>query len=184
MLSVPGPAHRALIWGVAVVAAAGSVTAAVALNRAQDDFEAEHSRPVAVGDCVVVAAPNPELVHTRRADCSADPSYTVGALATSTGECPSAEYQHFPAPAADRATASLCLVPNLVAKHCYRLNMPVGVMELAGCTETDTEPDDGLLVRVTHRFDTRDQGACPDVSGHHAWPYPSPARTYCTATID
>lgn len=179
---------RRLFVVVAVLAlVAGAVAAVVALDRARDSFIAEHNRPLGVGDCVVVGAtdtdPQTPEVQARRAECHADPSYTVGAIATSTGECPSSEYQHFPGPAADRATASLCLVPNLVAEHCYRLGVPIGLVERADCASNPADPTDGLLVQVTRRLEVRDQDACPAVSGHYAWPYPSPARTYCTATV-
>ncbi len=175
--------NRLAYTGAAVVLAAGSVAAVVALNSARTAFVDEHTRPLAVGDCVVVASAPPDEVQARRASCTEDPSYTVGALATSVGECPSSEYQHFAAPAADRATASVCLVPNLVADHCYRLGMPIGVVERADCTESRSDTTSGLLVHVTERLDVRDQYACPTDGGQYAWPYPSPARTYCTATL-
>jgi hypothetical protein len=178
------PRHRRLFAFVAaVVVVAGSVAAAVALSRARMSFEEEHNRPLAVGDCVVVASEAPDAIAARRSACGEDPSYTIGALATSSGACPSAEYQHFPAPAADQTTAGLCLVPNLVADHCYRLAMPIGVVERADCGDPRTDPGTGVLVQVTQRLDVRDQHACPTASGHFAWPYPSPARTYCTATV-
>ncbi len=161
---------------------AGAVVAAVALHDARLDFQQELSRPPTVGDCVVVTAGPEGAVQTRRAACAEDPSFTVGALAGSSGGCPTAEYQHFPA--ADRVTATLCLVPNLVADHCYRLGIPVGVVEKAGCSDPRTGgPDTGLLVQVTQRLDVHDQTACPAGGGSYAWPYPSPARTYCTATL-
>ena len=161
---------------------AGAVVAAVALHDARLDFQQELSRPPTVGDCVVVTAGPEGAVQTRRAACAEDPSFTVGALAGSSGGCPTAEYQHFPA--ADRVTATLCLVPNLVADHCYRLGIPVGVVEKAGCSDPRTGgPDTGLLVQVTQRLDVHDQTACPAGGGSYAWPYPSPARTYCNATL-
>ncbi|CAJ1586724.1 hypothetical protein [[Mycobacterium] wendilense] len=179
--------RRLLVVGAVLALVAAAVATVVALDRARDSFIAEHNRPLAVGDCVVVddtdSDPATPEVQARRADCQADPSFTVGALATSTGECPSSEYQHFPGPAADRVTASLCLVPNLVAEHCYRLGVPIGLMERADCASNPADPDAGLLVQVTRRLEVRDQHACPAVSGQYAWPYPSPARTYCTATI-
>jgi hypothetical protein len=159
------------------------VATVVLLHDARDSFIAEHNRPLTVGDCVVVASAPSNQVQAVRSSCAEDPSYTVGALATSAGECPSAEYQHFPGPAADRSTASLCLVPNLVADHCYRLGMPVGVVERADCADSRADTRDGLLVQVTQRLDVRDRAACPTSAGQYAWPYPSPARTYCTATL-
>lgn len=139
----------------------------------------------AVGDCVSVPAATPaapEVTRAGRVSCDTDPSYTVGAIADRTGACPSAEYQHLPAALADPSTARLCLVPNLVANHCYELGMPAGMVELADCTAR-TERGPGVMVQVTQRLDVRDGSACPAETGHYAWPYPSPARTYCTRTV-
>jgi hypothetical protein len=136
-----------------------------------------------VGDCVAIPANVPGTPSTLTADkvsCSADPSYTVGALADESGACPSAEYQHVPTQFADPSTTRLCLVPNLVANHCYVMDMPIGMLQLADCAERG-QP--GLLVQVTQRLDVRDQQACPAAVGQYAWPYPSPPRTYCTLTI-
>ena len=175
--------QRVLTLAAVAVLAVSTVAAAVALHRTRVTVQEEQAKPLAVGDCVVVTAPSPEAVQTRPASCAEDPSYTIGALTTVTGTCPTAEYQHFPAPAADRVTAGFCLVPNLIADHCYRLNMPVGVVERADCSTPSSGPDDGVLVQVTRRLDVHDQRACPSAGGHFAWPYPSPARTYCTATL-
>jgi hypothetical protein len=169
---------------MALVLVTVSVVAAVALSRARVAFETEHNRSPAIGDCVVITAPSPNIVQTRRASCADDPSYIIGAMADATGTCPASEYQHFPGPAADRVTASLCLVPNLVADHCYRLGMPIGVIEPAECSAPRTGgPDTGVLVQVRQRLDVHDQRACPSEGGTFAWPYPSPARTYCTSTL-
>lgn len=175
--------HRLLVLAAVLVAVAGCVAAVVALNRARDSFEQAHTRPLAVGDCVVVAASAPDAARAWRSSCGDDPSYTVGALANASGVCPSSEYQHFPAPGADQDTAGLCLVPNLVADHCYRLGMPIGAVERADCADRRTDPASGVLVQVTQRLDVRDQHACPSAGGDYAWPYPSPARTYCTRTL-
>ena len=136
-----------------------------------------------VGDCVAIPSEAPDSPTTLTADkasCAADPSYTVGALADESGTCPSAEYQHVPTQFADPSTTRLCLVPNLVANHCYVMDMPIGMLQLADCAERG---QDGLLVQVTQRLDVRDQRACPSAVGQYAWPYPSPPRTYCTLTI-
>lgn len=137
----------------------------------------------AVGDCVEIpagtpAAPGP--LKASKVNCTADPSYTVGATTDSAGSCPSNEYQHLPTQYADPATSRLCLVPNLVADHCYVLDMPIGVVQRADCADRRQA---GLLVQVTQRLDVRDQQACPSDVGEFAWPYPSPPRTYCTLTI-
>ncbi|MDT5126790.1 MAG: hypothetical protein QOH54_2434, partial [Mycobacterium sp.] len=71
-------------------------------------------------------------------------------------------------------------VPNLVADHCYVLDMPIGVVQRADCSDRRQA---GLLVQVTQRLDVHDQQACPSDVGEVAWPYPSPPRTYCTLTI-
>ena len=137
-----------------------------------------------VGDCVAipvqVPGAAPVTLTADKAACAADPSYTVGAIANSSGQCPSAEYQHVPTQLADPSTTRLCLVPNLVANHCYVMDMPIGMLQLADCAERGQQ---GLLVQVTQRLDVRDQQACPAAVGHYAWPYPSPPRTYCTLTI-
>jgi hypothetical protein len=139
-----------------------------------------------VGDCVSVPAgtpADPDVVRATEVDCSADPSYTVGAIADEHGACPSREYQHLSTEFADPSTARLCLVPNLVADHCYELGMPAGMVELADCTEPARATRPGLLVQVTRRLDVRDRAACAQEAGQFAWPYPSPARTYCTRTV-
>lgn len=133
-----------------------------------------------VGDCVSIPSSAPTTLSADKVPCSADPSYTVGAVADASGTCPSNEYQHLPTKFADPATSRLCLVPNLVADHCYVMDMPIGMLALADCAERGQE---GLLVQVTQRLDVRDQQACPSAAGRYAWPYPSPPRTYCTLTI-
>ena len=133
-----------------------------------------------VGDCVAIPAKAPDALSADKVPCAADPSYTVGALADGAGACPSAEYQHVTTQFADPSTAKLCLVPNLVADHCYVMDMPIGMLALADCAERGQQ---GLLVQVTQRLDVRDQLACPAAAGQYAWPYPSPPRTYCTLTI-
>ncbi|MDT5302370.1 MAG: hypothetical protein QOG79_5612 [Mycobacterium sp.] len=137
----------------------------------------------AVGDCVEIPAGSPASPGTLKAaktGCGADPSYTVGATTDSSGSCPSNEYQHLPTQFADPSTSRLCLVPNLVADHCYVLDMPIGVVQRADCSDRRQA---GLLVQVTQRLDVHDQQACPSDVGEFAWPYPSPPRTYCTLTI-
>ena len=142
----------------------------------------------AVGDCVEIPAPAPDAqtpeaqgtLAASPSSCTADPSYTVGAIEDAKGACPTVEYQHLPGKVAEPSTAKLCLVPNLVADHCYEMGMPIGIVSLANCADRGQT---GLLVQVTARLDVADQQACPSEGGHYAWPYPSPARTYCTLTI-
>lgn len=178
------PPAKPLVFAATLLAGVGVAAGITVLHDARVAFDRQMARPLAVGDCVVVAAGDPDSVQTRRASCAEDPSYTVGALADASGACPTQEYQHFPASAADRITATLCLVPNLVADHCYRLGLPIGVVEKAACTQPRSGgPDTGVLVQITQRLDVHDRGACPAGGGSYAWPYPSPARTYCTATL-
>jgi hypothetical protein len=165
----------------AVVAVLTAVLAfAVGCGTAQPERNA--AMIFAVGDCVSFPAGTPsapDVARPAKVACSADPSYTVGAVADAQGACPSDDYQHLPAALADPSAARLCLVPNLVTYHCYELGVPAGVMGLADCTSGG----DGVLVQVTQRLDVRDGSTCPKASGEYAWRYPSPARTYCTRTL-
>lgn len=150
------------------------------LRTADPDVAA--STVFAVGDCVEIesgTAPSPDPARASEVSCTQDPSYTVGATTDATGACPTSEYQHLPTAYAEPSTARLCLVPNLVANQCYLMQMPIGLVEKASCNRRD----DGVLVQVTQRLDVRDQSACPATAGSYAWPYPAPARTYCTQTI-
>jgi hypothetical protein len=144
------------------------------------DLQRGLAKVFSVGDCVEIPAKAPDSLSAQKVSCAADPSYTVGAVADSGGSCPSVEYQHVPTQFADPATSRLCLVPNLVADHCYVMDMPIGMLALADCAERGQQ---GLLVQVTQRLDVRDQQACHAATGQYAWPYPSPPRTYCTVTI-
>ncbi|WP_199178290.1 hypothetical protein [Mycobacterium hubeiense] len=165
----------AIRWGVVA-----AILAAVAGCGVRAEPVEYGAAPVfSVGDCVEIPSTTPDMVRARKVACSADPSYTVGAITDASGNCPSAEYQRLPTQFAEPTTARLCLVPNLVADHCYELDMPIGIVELADCADRGR----GVLVQVTQRLDVRDQSACPTQTGHFAWPYPSPARTYCTRTV-
>jgi hypothetical protein len=178
--------RRLVVLGVTVMAFAATIVGVTSLNRARVAFEDEHARSFAVGDCVVVPSAELNTVRAKRASCAEDPSYTIGALTTpvgSDGSCPSLEYQHFPTEVSDETTAGLCLVPNLVAEHCYLLQMPTGAMQRADCDTTASDPAGGLLVQVTDRHDVHDQTMCPNDGNQYVWPYPSPQRTYCTTTL-
>jgi hypothetical protein len=167
-----------IVLGVVV----GAVLSIVAAGCSLQGPELQHglAKVFSVGDCVSIPAKAPDTLSADKVSCAADPSYTVGAVADSSGVCPSNEYQHLSTQFADQATSRLCLVPNLVADHCYVMQMPIGMLQLADCAERGQQ---GLLVQVTQRLDVRDQRACPAAAGQYAWPYPSPARTYCTLTI-
>ncbi|MDH6243574.1 hypothetical protein M2432_001209 [Mycobacterium sp. OTB74] len=142
------------------------------------------SQEFGVGDCVALPPVSPAVdvdpVGAVEASCGADPSYTVGAIADHAGTCPSGQYQQITGTFADSVTARLCLVPNLVADHCYSLDMPIGLVQLADCTDRNRP---GVLVKVTRRLDVADSHACPAAGGNFTWPYPSPPRTYCTRTM-
>ncbi|WP_395309583.1 hypothetical protein V4U86_01725 [Mycobacterium sp. AMU20-3851] len=155
-----------------------------ALRSAQPDVAA--GAVFAVGDCVQIEggidagdAQPQDPAHAVEVACTQDPSYTVGSTTNATGDCPTNEYQHLPTAYAEPSTARLCLVPNLVANHCYLMEMPIGLVEKADCGKRD----EGVLVQITQRLEIRDQSACPSASGAYAWPYPAPARTYCTQTL-
>ncbi|WP_413232678.1 hypothetical protein [Mycolicibacterium sp. 050158] len=165
-----------------LVAVVGVVLLAVTSGCSLHAQEPERglAKVFSVGDCVAIPSKSPEELSADKVACTADPSYTVGAVADASGSCPSNEYQHIPTQFADQATARLCLVPNLVADHCYVMDMPIGMLQLADCAQRGQQ---GLLVQVTQRLDVRDQRACPATAGRYAWPYPSPPRTYCTVTI-
>jgi hypothetical protein len=173
---------RCARWAVvAVMALVAAMSSGCGLRA--EPMAREGATVFAVGDCVEIPAGSPASPGTLKAaktGCGADPSYTVGATTDSSGSCPSNEYQHLPTQFADPSTSRLCLVPNLVADHCYVLDMPIGVVQRADCSDRRQA---GLLVQITQRLDVRDQQACPSDVGEFAWPYPSPARTYCTLTI-
>ena len=176
------PMTRMRATRMAFLAAVMALLLAVTSGCASHDPELPRglAKVFSVGDCVEIPSTAPDSLSAAKVSCSADPSYTVGAMADGSGSCPSAEYQHVPTKFADPSTAQLCLVPNLVANHCYVLDMPIGMLQLADCGERGQQ---GLLVQVTQRLDVRDQRACSASAGQYAWPYPSPPRTYCTLTI-
>lgn len=181
---VPPPrrrgSHRWLILVAVVLLTAATVASGYALNRSRVATEAKAAQSFAVGDCVVVpSTPPPGDVHAQKAPCSLDPSYTIGAVTDASGSCPSKEYQRFPAEIADPPTSTLCLVPNLVVDHCYTLDMPLGMVKRADCGERGAD----VRIQITQRLDAHDQQACPAGQGNFAWPYPSPARTYCTISL-
>ena len=169
------PVTIAVVAVAAVALVACMITALHALRTTTDNNQRAQS--FTVGGCVTVAAANSpaEPGQAQPASCTEDPSYTVGAVVAAGNTCPSPEYQR-----ADSDSNTLCLVPNLVAEHCYLLNMPIGTLARTNCAAT---PEAGLLVQITKRLDTHDRTACPQTGADHVWPYPSPARTYCTRTL-
>src|SRR4051812_7879131 len=140
----------ALVLAAVVLATAGCTMRGPELQRGL-------ARVFSVGDCVAIPSAAPDTLRAAQVPCDADPSSTVGALADGAGPRPRPKYQHLPTRFADPATARLCLVPNLVANHCYVLDMPIGMVQRADCAERDQQ---GLLVQVTQRLDVHDQQAC------------------------
>jgi hypothetical protein len=170
-------------WWILVAVVATALAAVSGCAKPPQTPQYAGASMFAVGDCVTIPAGSPtapDTLHATKVSCAADPSYTVGAVANAAGSCPSPEYQHLATEFVDASTAKLCLVPNLVAAHCYELGVPMGTLQLADCSQRGQQ---GLLVQITARLDVRDQRACPSEGGQYAWPYPSPARTYCTQTI-
>lgn len=169
------PSLTVLMVGVVVLAA---VLSSCGFRGAPADVAT--STVFGVGDCVQIPSATPDRpARAGKSPCSADPSYTVGATADANGNCPSNEYQHLSTQLAEPGTARLCLVPNLVAEHCYTMDMPIGVVQKADCADRGS----AMIVQITRRLDVHDQSACPAVAGSYAWPYPAPARTYCTQTL-
>lgn len=174
------PTITAFAFALVVVAALSGC----ALRTAEPDVAA--GTVFALGDCVQIDGGidagdgrAQEPAHAVEVACTQDPSYTVGATTDAAGDCPTTEYQHLPTAYAEPSTARLCLVPNLVANHCYLMEMPIGLVEKADCGKRG----EGVLVQITQRLEVRDQSACPAAGGAYAWPYPAPARTYCTQTL-
>jgi hypothetical protein len=168
---------------ITVMVAAATVVGVTSLHRARVAFDSEHAHSFAVGDCVVVPSDALNHVEARKASCTEDPSYVIGATVAAGDECPTPEYQRFDRDVADETTAGLCLVPNLLAEHCYLMQLPFGALQRADCATAEPNPAGGVLVQVNERHDVHDRKVCPDVGNHFVWPYPSPERTYCTETI-
>ena len=151
--------------GIAAVVAAATAVA-VAPREQHADYQ--------VSDCVSVSADGSGELRATHTSCSADLSYTVGALANEDGDCVPDRYDQFRSPFADPATERLCLVLNLVVGHCYRIGIPMGKLDPVDCSRSRP-----AVFRVTKRLDVSDLDACPDEKSQFAMAYPSPARTYC-----
>jgi hypothetical protein len=153
-----------LMLGAAIGAAAAMLT-----NHGHSTYRA--------GDCVVVAPSTAGELHATEAACDTDPSFTVAKLADTAGDCApdgANAYDRFGPPLADSGTGRLCLVPNLVVGHCYRLGAAVGVWNLVDCTGAGA-----ATVKVTKRFDADDAQACVPGTQLPARTYAAPPRTYC-----
>lgn len=128
------------------------------------------------GDCVMVMPSAGGELHATKTACDTDASFTVAKLADPAGDCTPKGYDRFASPQADPATGSLCLVPNLVAGHCYRFGTAVGIWNVNDCA--DAGP---AAIRVTKRVDADDARACLVGTYLPARTYPAPPRTYCLA---
>lgn len=133
-----------------------------------------HGGAYRAGDCVVVASSAEGELRAAPAACDTDPSFTVAKLTDRTDGCAPDDYDRFAPPSADDGTGRLCLVPNLVVGHCYRLGIAVGIWNLVDCRGAGS-----AAIRVTDRLDTADAGACGTDGGLPARSYPAPPRTYC-----
>lgn len=165
------PGRRRWPWIVlpAVLAGALLIAGAVAVlggHRQHGSYRA--------GDCVVVASSVAGELHAARAACDTDPSFTVAKLTDRADDCAPDDYDRFTPPSADTATGRLCLVPNLVVGHCYRLGVAVGIWNLVDCRGAGP-----ATVKVTDRLDTDDAAACGIAGRLPARSYPTPPRTYC-----
>lgn len=133
-----------------------------------------HGGTYHAGDCVVVASTTAGQLHAAHAACDTDPSFTVAKLTTKTGECAPNGYDRFGPPSADSGTGRLCLVPNLIVGHCYRLGVAVGMWNLVDCAGAGP-----ATIKVADRLDTDDAQACGPASPLPPRSYPAPPRTYC-----
>ena len=126
--------------------------------------------------------PPPDTLRADKVSCAVDPSYTVGAIANASGACPSTEYQHLPATvrrSVDRASCAWCPISSPTTATCS--TCPIGVLAAGRLRRARPEGP----ARPGHRngsTSATSRRARPAV-GQYAWPYPSPARTYCTLTI-
>ncbi|OBI49745.1 hypothetical protein A5707_16115 [Mycobacterium kyorinense] len=161
-----------------LVAAGLGVLVGVAIGAMIPAVSSHQAHGYRVGDCVVVEPTSGGELHTTRTGCDTDPSFTVAKLADRAGDCAANGYDRFRPPIADAATAKLCLVPNLVAGHCYRLGTAVGVWDLSNCA--DRGP---TTIKVSSRLETDNAQACSSDGYLPARTYPSPPRTYCLAGI-
>lgn len=168
----PEPVRRprlvlpAILAGILLVAA--TVTAVVTGHH--------HDRAYRAGDCVVVTSAAAGELHAARVNCDTDPSFTVAKLTSRAGDCAPDDYDRFVPPSADTGTGRLCLVPNLVVGHCYRLGIAVGIWNLVNCAGAGP-----ATIQVTGRLDTADPSACG--TGLPARSYPAPPRTYCLGLV-
>ena len=123
-----------------------------------------------VGDCVALGTAHQDV---HRADCSIDPSYTVGAAFTTDTPCANDNYLGYTWTLDKHTIGRLCLVENLTAGHCYHPTDAGHDFEQTDCATTT----DDKAYQVVQRFDVDDPAHCPPHT--HADNYPAPARTYC-----
>ena len=139
---------------------------------------AERALGYQTGDCVVVEPTAGGELHTRATGCGTDPSFTVAGFADQAGTCSPQGYERFRSPLADGVTGELCLVPNLVAGHCYRFGVAVGIWNVSDCVSAVP-----AVIKVEKRLDTDDARACSPRSQLPARVYPAPQRTYCLGLV-
>ncbi|MHA3022348.1 LppU/SCO3897 family protein [Mycobacterium sp. BMJ-28] len=130
-----------------------------------------------VGDCLVITSNVEAGVH--RTDCTADPSYTVGAVYAGDQSCANGNYADYTWTVKGKPAGRLCLVQNLTADHCYRTSLEALVIEQLDCAGTTS---DARAFEVTARTD--DLNAAPCTQAANTYTYPVPPRTYCVVTAE
>lgn len=159
---------------VALAAAVVAGCAAASPARQQHSGAATASGPVPVGECVVLHGDGrADPLSAAAVDCDRGMSYTVATHTDVAGNCPPpADGTVFVEPFADRLTARLCLVPNLVVSHCYEFGIPTGIFGQTDCVGAGV-----AAIRIEERFEVSDANACTNPS--RAMRYRSIPRTYC-----
>lgn len=172
------PRHRRATAAAAIVAMAAAVVAgcAAAGPAARHDTDAATaSGPVPVGECVVLHGDGrADALRAAVDGCDGVMSYTVAAHTDIYGDCPPPDGYLFVEPFADRLTARLCLVPNLVVGQCYTFGVPSGIYDPTSCAG-----EGAADIRIEERFEVSDAGACTDPRPSRATVYRAVPRTYC-----
>ncbi len=154
---------------VAGIAALIFAATAAAITISLSGRHQQHT-DLGVGECVSLSPDASGELMPTHTSCATDMSFTIGALADDVGNCVPDQFDRFRAPFADAATERLCLVPNLTVGHCYRLGVPVGMLDPADCSVGGP-----AVFRVTKRVEVlqrsclpgREIQVCDGLSGPH-----------------
>ena len=165
-------ATAAAIMASAVIA--GCTTADPAAQH--DTGPATVSTPVPVGECAALHGDgHDDALSAAVARCGDGMTYTVAAHTDVAGNCPSpADATVFVEPFADRLTARLCMVPNLMTGQCYAFGIPTGIYAQTPCASAGA-----ATIRIEERFEVSDAHACTDAPPSRTMVYRSVPRTYC-----